>query len=69
MLTRQRFKATTVTGSTTSLQGFLLPHAHWCHFASVLARPITFSTQPKIHEFQKNVNEKYEAKKNVVHLT
>ena len=63
MLTRQRFKATTVTESTTSLQGFLPPHAHWCHFASVLARLITFSTQPKKPKFQKNVNEKYEAKK------
>ena len=63
MSTRQRFNATTVTESTTNLQGFLLPHAHWYHFASVLARLITFSTQPKIHEFQKNVNEKYEAKK------
>ena len=63
MLTRQKFKATIVTGSTTSLRGFLLPHAHWCHFASVLARLITFSTQPKNQEFQKNVSEKYEAKK------
>ena len=63
MSTRQRFHATTVTESTTSLQGFLLPHALWCHFASVLARLITFSTQPKIHEFHKNVNEKYETKK------
>ena len=63
MLTRQRFKATTVTESTTSLQGFLPPQAHWCHFVSFLARLITFSTQPKIHEFQKNVNEKYETKK------
>ena len=63
MLTRQRFKATTVIESTTSLQEFLPPHAHWCHFVSVLAHLITFSTQPKIHEFQKNVNEKYEAKK------
>ena len=59
MLTRQRFKAITVTESTTSLQGFLPPHAHWCHFASVLARLITFSTQPKNQEFQKNVNEKF----------
>ena len=63
MLTRQRFKATTVIESTTSLQEFLPPHAHWCHFVSVLAHLITFSTQPKIHEFQKTVNEKYEAKK------
>ena len=63
MSTRQRFKAITVTESTTSLQGFLPPRAHWYHFASVLAHLITFSTQPKIHEFQKNVNEKYEAKK------